>query len=552
MTGIGVPGLEILDWSLGGSALTADYLARSPRALRFYAGAPGDMNTIRAKVAAVDARFTPELRRRLGEAIRPTSALSATRLREVVNGRGLLVTTGQQAGLFSGPLYTIYKAIATAHAARTLERALERPVLPLFWVASEDHDWAEVNHAYVVDTKNSLRRIGLAEDAEGGDDPDPAPPMWRRPLGPGIETAIAGLEEALPPSEFTPGLLAMIRESHDPRRPVSEAFSDLLSRLLEPFDMLLVDAAHPTVKALSRPVLEAALRDGASTEEALARRAGDLHAAGYHAQVPILPDATNLFLDGPEGRERLLRQKGGLVLRRSRRRVEPDEVGAMIERDPRVLSPNVLLRPVVENAVFPTVAYIAGPSEIAYYAQLEPLFRAHDVMAPSVLPRAAFLLIEGKVRKVLRKFGLSPEALAEPLHEVASRVVRADLPEAVSGALAGLRDGIAAGYETLERAAQPIDSTLSGPISAARNGSLHELEGLEKKIVHHVKMARDVELAQLEKAAVNLFPGGHAQERVLNVFQFLARYGPGLLAEIAGALPDDATIPALPASRTRG
>lgn len=524
--------LEIRIEGVSGPQLVSDYLAGREALAPFFAGFPWDPEAYRRKAEEVEGRFDRSARARMAEAIRPASPRAAERLARLVDEGGVLVTTGQQAGLFGGPLFTVHKALSAVRLAEALEGVLGRPALPLFWVASDDHDWDEVRRTAVLDVDNRLRRLELPASPDGA-----SPPMSRRPLGEDVEPTLAQLRGALPDTDFSGELLEALRRAYRPERTVAAAFADLLVDLLAPFDVLLVDSAHPRVKELAVPVLLRELEGSEAHEERLRRQTERLRAAGYHAQVPILPGATNVFLDEEEGgRERLIREDGRLVLRRSGRPRAAGDVLARVEREPERFSPNVLLRPVVETAIFPTVAYVAGPGELSYFAQIGCLFRDHGFQPPLVFPRFSVTLIEGKVRKVLDKFDLPPEELAHPMHEVAGRILRDDLPEPVREAVGGLRRSIGEGYGRLESAARGIDPTLKGPIGSARGAAFHELEQVERKIVHHLKVRREVELEQLEKAAANLFPEGQPQERILNPFQYLVRYGRGLLAEVATRL----------------
>ncbi len=246
-----------------------------------------------------------------------------------------------------------------------------------------------------------------------------------------------------------------------------------------------------------------------------------------------------MFYEDDEGRERLMRGDGqgraggSWTLRASGRPLTDRELWARFEGTPERFSPNVVLRPVVESAVFPTLAYVGGPGEVRYLAQTGCLFAAHGMGMPVVFPRFGITLVEGKVEKVLDKFGLSEEDfLARPVHEVISNVVRDDVPEPVQAAIGEVRKALQEKYQALFEAAQEIDPTLKGPIFSARNEGFRAVSDVEKKIRHHVKLKEETELEQIEKAAVNLVPDGKPQERVVNVHQYLARYGDELVPAI--------------------
>lgn len=519
--------LEIRVRPVGGNQLVDDYVRGENQLAPFFFGHPSAPGTYRRKADEVRERFGADALSAMAEAVRPLGEQATAKLDRIAAGEGFFVTTGQQPGLFGGPLYTLHKTLSALALARRLESLLDVPVLPLFWVASDDHDWEEASGASVLDTDNTLRSFSLRGT------PDRPRSMGRMPIDGTAETALDELTEALPPSEFTGPLIEHLRAAYEAGT-VAEAFTRTMESLLRETTLAFVDAQDPALRRLGAPILRRELEASASHEQALQRQTERLEAAGYGAQVPILPGATNVFHEDEEhGRERLLRENGSWVLRASKRTLSDEELWSLFEVSPGSFSANVVLRPVLESAVFPTLAYVAGPGEVRYLAQTGCLFAAHGVGMPVVYPRFGVTLVEGKVRKVLDKFGLEESDLVgRPVHEVISGVVHDDVPEEVRAALAELRRAVQEGYQAVYDAAESIDPTLKGPIFGARNEGFKSLSEVEKKIRQHVKMKEGTELEQIEKAAVNLAPHGKPQERVLNAHQYLARYGEALIPAI--------------------
>lgn len=519
--------LEIRVRPVGGNPLVEDYVKGEPALAPFFSGHPYDPEAYRRKAREVRERFDADSLAAMAGAIRTPGAAAKERLERIAAGDGFFVTTGQQPGLFGGPLYTVHKALSAVALAMRLESLLDVPVLPVFWIASDDHDWDEARHTSVLDTDNTLRRLTL----EGA--PEPPRSMGRTPLNGAAETALDELSQILPPSEFTPPLMDRLRAAYAGGT-VSDAFARTLEAMLGNLTLGFVDAQDPTVRRAGEPVLRRELAAGAAHEAALRAQTERLEAAGYGAQVPILPGATNVFHeDADHGRERLLREDGGWVLRASKRRLGEDELWSLFEEEPERFSANVVLRPVLESAVLPTLSYVGGPGEVRYLAQTGCLFEAHGVGMPVVFPRLGVTLVEGKVRKVLDKFGLTESDLVgRPIHEVIAGVVRDDVPDGVQSALVELRRAIREGYQAVYEAAEGIDTTLKGPIFGARNEGFKAVSEVEKKIRQHVKLKDETALEQVEKAAVNLAPAGKPQERVLNVHQYLSRYGGELIPAI--------------------
>lgn len=516
---------------LRGPALVRDYLAAEAALAPFFSGHPSDAAAYRRKAAEVARRLPAERRRRVAEAIRPTSAEARDRLERIMAGDGFFVTTGQQAGLFGGPLYTVYKVLSAVRLARALEDMLGVPVAPLFWIAADDHDWAEVNHTFVLTPQNELRRIVIADDSAA-----PAHPMSHRVPGPGLDAALAEFLGLLPDTEFAPRLRAVLEQAYRADRPMAAGFQSLLAELFGVFDVLLLDPSVPSFKAAMAPHLRHELERVDAHAELLAAPSARLVEAGYHAQVTITSDVANVFFHDEQGRDRLVREEGGWLLRRTRRALGDDELFATLAARPEAFSPNVLLRPVIESALLPTIAYVGGPAEISYFAQIGCLFTAHDIAPPIVFPRFSVTIVESKVRKVLDKFGMDVSAFQRPFHEVATDLVRDEMPDDVTAALARLREDVRGGYDRLAAAAQAIDPTLRGWLEGTSNAALGQLETAEKKIATHLRKKSEVGLEQLRKAAANLYPEGSPQERVLNPLPFLARYGTELLIELLAAM----------------
>jgi bacillithiol biosynthesis cysteine-adding enzyme BshC len=513
----------------GGSPLVQAYLDREPHALRFYAGSYRDPEAFREKAHLVDGRFDRAKRERALEAIRPSGDLAAEKLRRVLEEDGFFVTTGQQPGLFGGPLYSLYKAITAARLAARLEDLLGRPVAPLFWIADEDHDWPEGNHTFLIDTGNEMREFRLPPEVG-----EPGRPFFRVPLGSDLAEQVTAFLDSLPGSDFAAPFRALLADAYPEGATLGSGFGAVLARLLEPLWVSFVDASNPVLKQASREAMAREVAQSAAHEELLTRVSGELEAEGYHVQVPIMPGGVNLFMEGPTGeRERIYRDGDGFQLRHSETRLSEDDILQRIQDDPGTVSPNVLLRPVVESTVFPTLAYVAGPGEMAYYAQLREFFEAHALSMPVIFPRHGALLLETKIRKVLDKFDLDVSDLDQPFHELASQIARSEEPEEIRAIIGELRGALGKGAQALMEESKSIDPTLKGPINHMRGQGFQLVTEVEKKILHSIKRENEIALGQVEKAQHHLFPSGKPQERVMNAFYYLARYGEEFVPALA-------------------
>lgn len=512
-----------------GARLLDDYRAGRAPAAGFFAGRPDRLDAYRRKAAEVAGRFGRAERERAAAAVRPTSPGAAARLARFVEEGGAMVTTGQQAGLFTGPMYTVHKALTAIRLAAALEAELGMVVLPLFWCASEDHDFAEAGHAYAVDGAGALRRLGVRPT-------DPRPlAMSEMRLGEDVETVAGELREIVSQEADTRVDLRAVLGAYRPGETVGSAFRAALEALFADFDLLVTDAADPALKAASLEVLLDDVRRAAEHERVVAERTREIEEAGYGAQVTVVEGSANVFFHGPEGRERLQRTATGWAAPAARLRFSPAELERRMRDEPSAFSPNVFLRPVVESAVFPTLAYVGGPAEVAYFAQVGPLFAAYGMLPPVAFPRFSARVVPESVAAEAEALGLSEAELALPEHEAASLLARRRLPAAVRERLAALRAELAGGFGALMDAARAIDPNLDGALGARRNRAMLEAAEAERKILSHLKKRDPAIAVVLPRVRNHLVPTGAPQERVLTVLPYLAMQ-PTLLHDLAARM----------------
>jgi bacillithiol biosynthesis cysteine-adding enzyme BshC len=528
--------IEIQPQRIIGSALTQDYLRGAGTARTFYSGSHRELASYRAKLSEVQRRFGRAEREAAAAALRPTSERARARLARFVEEGGAMVTTGQQAGFLTGPLYTVHKALSAVRLADALERRLGVAVLPVFWVASEDHDWEEANHAFLSRPGSAPTRFTLPGAVS------PAVPMSDRILDDEVRCILDDVAEDIGREGHADTVLNWIRAAYRPGNTVGGAFGELLGTMLAGFDLCMADAADPALKRASAGVMKLALEDAADLERLLEERCRVLEKAGYHAQVGVVEGATNVFYHAPEGRERLFRTRSGYEAAAVGVRFTAEGVNEAVDRDPGKFSPNVLLRPIVESAVFPTLAYVGGPGEIAYFAQITALFPTFGIRPPVVAPRGSALLIDPVVRRLMGALRVDTSDLARPRHQLQTELARREVPAPVTEALDRVREAVAGGYEDAIESAIGIDPSLRGALGRLRNEILHRVAESEQRVVRGVKRRDGATMAQLDRVLDSLRPDGKPQDRVLNVIPFLARYGPNLLTRIADLLEPELEV----------
>lgn len=440
----------------------------------------------------------------------------------------LLVTTGQQPGLFTGPLYTIYKALSAAALARQLEERWQRPVQAVFWVAGDDHDFVEANHLGWPATDGSVATLVLRERNPEA----PLTPMYRELLGPEVLPALQRLEQELPGAESKPEVLAWLRRHYAPGATMAASFAGALAELVAPYGVLCFDSTHRDAKRAAARHIIRSLGLARDLDRDLVQRARELAAAGLDPGVPVGDGATLVMLESRLGRDRLVPNGDGFATRRSGEQFSLADLQKIAANEPERLSGNVLLRPVLESAILPTVAYVAGPGELRYLALTTPIYDRMRVHRQLPVPRWSGILVEPRVDRTLEKFGADLSELLRP-GALEDRVIRAQMPAEVLAALAELRRSVTDIYGRIEPRVVEIDPTLQKPVESARQHALSESQDLEKRVGQHLKRRQETELTQIGRARIAVLPDGKPQERVYGVIGYLARYGPGVLDLLA-------------------
>ncbi len=444
----------------------------------------------------------------------------------------LAVTTGQQPALLAGPLYTIHKALSAAALARELETRWGRAVVPIFWVAGDDHDFAEANTAAWIGADGTLRRAALpARPAEA-----PMLPLYREELDPTIGELLSRFHASLPDTEFRGPTVAWLGRHYRPGVSLAAAFGGALAELLAPLGIVCIDSTHAAFKRAAAPLLLKALEASGELDRRLSERAGELTSAGRDPGVAVGGGASLVMIEGGAGRDRLIAAGGAFVTRRGGERFTLDALRTIAAEDPSRLSANVLLRPVVESALLPTVAYAAGPGELRYLPLTWPVYRGLDVEQQTAVPRWSGMVVEAHVDRALEKFGLRLEDLEEALPALQHRVLRSRLPAEAETDLARLRATLAERYAEVSRTAGSIDPTLVRTVEGRRDRALDGIDRIERRLIGHLRRRTETEMRQLERAHQAVYPDGSPQERVLVAPSFLARHGPVLLdATLAAA-----------------
>ena len=444
----------------------------------------------------------------------------------------IAVVSGQQAGLFTGPLYTIYKALSAVKLAGCLRQRGTKAV-PVFWIAAEDHDFAEVALAEFIGRDCQLKRVSVDANLH-----TEAQPVGHVVLDHSITQVIDQLFELSPASEFAAEMKTLVQNAWQPGRAYAEAFATMMTSLLGRYGLIFLDPLDTELKKLAAPLYATAAERAADLGAALEQRSRDLEAAGYHAQVLATANSFPLFLHDDTGRRHALTRddNGKYRTKENDTAYTAQELAAMARETPERFSPNVTLRAVVQDYLLPTIAYYGGAAEIAYFAQTAEVYRLLDRPATPILPRSSLTMIERHTGRVLERYGLTLADFFEGLEPVIKRVVEEHLGAGTAKRFAATEDKINQELDRLRDELKSVDPTLASALDTGRKKINYQLEGLHTRFVR-AQMARD-EAAhrQLQRAFDQLYPNKDLQERHINITSLLSRHGTYVIEWIFNAI----------------
>ncbi len=517
------------------SALLLDYLYHHDRLASYYSGSPFDLESYQAAATSVQALKAAD-RRVLTEILeRQNRSLGAgdqalANIRRLREPGTFAVITGQQAGLFSGPAFTLYKALTTVRLAQHLSRQ-GIDAVPVFWLATEDHDLEEVASVAILDGEGN--RVELTD---AGERPAPRSSVGYVKLTQAVTAALDQTESTLaqaPASgpgeeDFRQHLLRDLRDTYQPGVTWARAFGTFLTRLFSRWGVVMIDPLDDAVHRLAAPIYERALVQAANLRDKLRARSEDLVKAGYHAQVHVSDDATLLFIE-EEGNRVPVHERAGSFSLGGSLETGLEQLISVAREQPLRYSPNALLRPIVQDFLFPTVAYIAGPSELAYWAQSQAIYPEFGRPMPVVFPRAAFTLVDHRSHKLQEKYQIKLEDVWQGEEHLGRRIAAAGFAQGWAERLDQSEQDLAALLGRLRADVETLDPTLLDTLKHAEEKMKFQMEKLRGKITR-AAFERSELLERHKQALLRfLLPGKDLQERTVGGSYFLARAGYGLL-----------------------
>jgi len=509
--------------------LFLDYLSYTPSVRSFYPRSPIFSEWVKDESQRVgyDAARRGKVSEILERQNRAWGASSKTLANIERFKRGALAAvTGQQVGLFGGPLFSIFKALT---AVKLAEQATAAGVecVPVFWLATEDHDLAEVNHVALLSEHGLPER--LVVESRGIADA----PVGTVKFGPEIEPVVERAAALLGDSEVA----TWLRQAYIPGESLGSAFALLFAKLFAESGVILLDPAEEDFHDLAKPLFRAAIERVSELDEALLARGKALEAAGYHQQVKVT-SATTLLFEVKDGARTVVRRRNngandnGGEFAVGEERSSSKELVARIEETPETFSPNAIFRPVVQDYLLPTLVYTGGAAEVAYFAQAAVVYEKLLGRVTPILPRFSATLLDAKAERILTRYQLGlPEVFLGPekVREViAARSLPPDLQARFSEAYASVEQSMAALRESIGR----LDSTLIDTAESTRSSMSHQIDRLRARVARAEQQRNEVITRHADALSHALFPNKVLQEREVAGVSFVARYGPELLANL--------------------
>ncbi len=516
--------------------LAIDYAFHYERLDAFFSGNPRSPDAWRHAIARTQGAAHPRagtasvLAAQQDRRHAPEAARAAART--LADPSAVAILTGQQAGAFGGPLFTLLKALTAIRLADQVRREHGVPAVPVFWVEAEDHDWDEVKFCHVLDADLTPHTVSIGDPTGAHERP-----VAGVQLDEAVERAIERVAELLPPTEFTPALLDGLRSAYRVGAGTADAFATWLESVLGRLGLVVYDASDPAAKPLVAHLFVGELERAGESARAAASMGDALRAHGYHAQLAPQDGAVALFslLDGREP----LRCDGDTIRVGDRHTHSRAALVERARRQPEAFSPNVMLRPLVQDTIFPTVCYVAGPNELAYLGQLRPIYDAFGVPMPLFYQRLTATLVDSNAAKFLARHAFPLEELRAQDEAALNTLLAAQLPPGIETSIEHVGRTLREHMDALAVQVQQIDPTLEGATKSALGRMEDDVKKLHAKVIQAAKRKDETLRRQFRHAQAQAFPSGHPQEREIAGIYFLNKYGPAIVDRLIQELPLD-------------
>jgi len=506
--------------------LFKDFLSWTPEVRKFYSHSPQIKKWLPERISSL--KYDSDRRAQVANLLERqnqswgASAKTTENIKRFRSGAAAIVT-GQQVGLFGGPLFAIFKALTAIKLAEEANAAGSNCV-PVFWLATTDHDLEEVNQVQLPGPEATLRKISVPVNALTD------APVGRVAFGPEIESGRLAVAELLGESEIT----ELLRQTYREAETFGTAFAKFLVRLFADKGVIVLDAADPEVQQIAMPVYRAAAERARELNQALQARGRELEAAGYHQQVKVIQSSTLLFTLREGARVPV--HLGERELFVGEEKISQQQLVSRIESSAEQFSANVLLRPVVQDYLLPTVAYVGGSAEVAYFAQAAVVYEAIAGSVTPIFPRFSATIIEAKQQALLEKYGLGLNDMFQGGELVCEKLAGHTLPEELQAAFEQGEATVRKSLARIQNALRRLDKTLVEASENAASKMQHQLEQLRARAARAELRQQEVLRLHAELLSNTLYPHKILQEREIAGIYFTAKYGTGLLQDLLGVV----------------
>ena len=463
-----------------------------------------------------------------------TSEKTFENIRSLASDATFAVVTGQQVGMLTGPLYTIYKTVTSIKLARQLSQTYPQfKFVPVFWLEGEDHDLQEVNHIRLLNS--DAQPIECDYLCEGKPATKNYGAVGEITFDEHLVSFFESIDKILPHSEFKQPLIELLRTMYTQGTTFNRAFASLMNRLFDNEGLIFISSNDKRLKQLLSSIFIKELSEYPRVSQLIIEQSAELEER-YHAQIKT--KALNLFFFHKGGRYFIEPREYDFSLRGTRHFIPKDEIIRLATEQPELFSPNVALRPICQDTILPTFIYVAGPSETAYFAQLKKVYRYFGMTMPIIYPRASITLIEEKLERIMEKYQLGINDFIGKKPEIEKKVLESVSEIKIDEMFLEASRRVADLASEMKFGINYIDPTLIGALENTTLKIEQQLDVLKYKVVDAQKRKHEIALRQIAKVGNTIYPNANFQERELNIVHFINKHG----FEIVRKLSDEIAI----------
>lgn len=514
------------------SSLFTTYVRNFSKLNDFFETNPFDENAIKEKVERFsfsgDRETSVEILSELNKQFGADDA-ALNNISRLADKDALAVVTGQQLGVYGGPLYTVFKTISTIHLASKLERKYDRPVIPVFWLADEDHDYDEVREINILDNEE-VASFSLPPKNNH------LPTVAEMTLPDELTDIRSNLKESFYDTDFSDDLWSILDDAFKPGNTFFEAFGRLINQLFSKHGLVLAGSNHPKVKEVSASFLKKSISKADEIRDKLETQSEQI-GQEYHQQVTLY-DSNLFYLDEKNGRTKISRNGNGWKTDGGSE-WSSEKLVEEIERYPERFSPNVFLRPILQDALLPTIGYVAGPGETAYYGQMKRMYRSFDLTMPIIFPRLSATLIEPAIDRIMKELPFEFHEYDNRIEDLESDYVDRTEQHDIESIFSEWIEEVEKLTDTNKKEIAEIDPTLEASAEKASSIYENELNKLKGKVYRAVKKRDKTQLQRIQRIKTNIFPKSGLQERTIAAIYYMNKYGVDIWDKLLHSLDQD-------------